>query len=186
MGLFRYIDRWQGSIRDLWNREDRTDRLMALLEQRDRDLENWLSAPVSRVSLGKSAATSIANNTITALPFDVEAYDTAELHSTTTDTSRIVVPAGLAGLWTYGYSVDFAPNATGVRLAYIARNGSLTRYAFSEAPGTAGVNTSFTGTVDLNMAAGDYTEMFVYQNSGGALNVGVNAHFYGTFRSVSP
>ena len=22
MGVFRYLDRWQGSIRDVWNRED--------------------------------------------------------------------------------------------------------------------------------------------------------------------
>jgi len=43
MGVFRFRDRWQQSIRDIWNREDQTDRLMVLLEQRDRDLENFVS-----------------------------------------------------------------------------------------------------------------------------------------------
>ena len=46
MGVFRFRDRWQQSIRDIWNREDQTDRLMALLEQRDRDLEDWLQTKV--------------------------------------------------------------------------------------------------------------------------------------------
>jgi hypothetical protein len=50
-GPFRYADRHQTSIRDLW-REASSDpatleRLMQLLEDRDRDLENWLKPNLS-------------------------------------------------------------------------------------------------------------------------------------------
>ena len=187
MGVFRYLDRWQGSIRDIWNREDQTDRLMALLEQRDRDLEDWLAfraidAPAT--SLNRSGAQSIPNNTLTAVTWDVEAYDAFELHSQTSNTSRITVPASYGGLWRFGYSLDFAANAAGVRLAYLNRNGALVRYAANESVPAAGVNTTFTGTVELRMAVGDYVELIVYQNSGGALNAGTNGHFWGSY--VSP
>ena len=62
MGVFRYLDRWQGSIRDVWNREDQTDRLMALLEQRDRDLEDYLKIGVRHTYVPTLTATTVNPN----------------------------------------------------------------------------------------------------------------------------
>ena len=58
MGVFRFSDRWQQSIRDLWNREDQTDRLMALLERRDRDLEDWIERVLPRGLIGESSTST--------------------------------------------------------------------------------------------------------------------------------
>lgn len=72
MGVFRYRDRWQQPIRDLWNREDQTDRLMALLEQRDRDLEDWLDAQAASAWYaykGSQVATlGVNTNAVAAAP----------------------------------------------------------------------------------------------------------------------
>ena len=43
--MFRYIDRWQTSLRDLFDRKPDNDRLVALLEIRDRQLEAYLAGP---------------------------------------------------------------------------------------------------------------------------------------------
>lgn len=48
MSVFRYLDRWQGSIRDRWARPDQTEDLLAILDQRDRQLETFLETHAAR------------------------------------------------------------------------------------------------------------------------------------------
>ena len=112
---------------------------------------------------------TIANNTVTAVTFPEEHYDTDGFHSTTTNNSRITIPAGLGGKYLVTSSnLTFNQNATGERSARLLKNGSVVFYG----PGWLGnssvfLSSSFTATVEL--AAGDYIEIAVYQNSGGNL-----------------
>lgn len=113
---FRYIDRWQESLGQLW-RADRDarksdtaasayhDQLLTLLEQRDRDLEqllaggNWTTGYVSQIDQG--ATTNIAHDT---------------------NFSTLQVVAGMA-FWTFFYNVTgggTANNAVHLRLPVAA------------------------------------------------------------------
>lgn len=78
------------------------------------------------------------------------------------DARRVEVTAG----------ANFDPAATGVRLIKIARNGTAGQAQAIVPSAGAGYATSLTtagGVYDV--AAGDYFELLVYQDTGGALNV---------------
>lgn len=181
---FRFRDRWQTSLADAW-RNDRDDKggdqffrlLISLLEQRDRELEDYLNARLTLDTPGvrarASAATSVAHNTNTYLPFDTEDYDTDAFHSTSTNNSRLTVPAGLAGTYVVGFSVLFAAG-TQTTSAWIEVNRAATRFAWQQTPNDATNGTLLQGSDFLGLNAGDYIEARVFQNSGGAINVNGN------------
>ena len=124
MGVFRYLDRWQGSIRDVWNREDQTDRLMALLEQRDRDLEDWLQVQAGSVWYaykGFQTATLGANtNAVAGAPTFI-INPGAVLSCKAGDMVRVTVHApffttgAVVGSVSYvGFQAYFAGSPTGI------------------------------------------------------------------------
>lgn len=53
MGVFRYVDRWQAALAGLWrgsmSNDAQLDELMRLLEERDRQLEDWLAGSGGRL-----------------------------------------------------------------------------------------------------------------------------------------
>lgn len=116
-----------------------------------------------------AGATSIANATVTALAFDAEAFDTNGFHDNTTNNSRITIPAGLGGYYLVTTNTRFNTSAVGTRTAKIYKNGS----DIGDQADFAGSAASFvigSGSCILNLAAGDYIQHVVYQNSGAALN----------------
>lgn len=118
-----------------------------------------------------NAAQSLADNTDTALAFNSERLDSDAFHDTVTNNPRLTVPTGKGGNYMIGAVVQFASNATGFRSIFLRKNGT-TGLAFTRTPAVSGVVTvialSTPGPVAL--AAGDYVEVLVKQNSGGALN----------------
>jgi hypothetical protein len=125
------------------------------------------------VRVTKSGAQSINNSTTTAITWDTETYDTDTLHSTVSNTSRLT--ASVTGKWLVTTSIGFAASATGSRIVTIRKNGT-TDYAQAASPnagGSDGVQVTVSDIVDL--AASDYVEINVTQNSGGALNVNTSS-----------
>lgn len=115
-----------------------------------------------------SSAQSIPNATWTALTFNSEVYDTDGMHSTSTNTNRVTcVTAGKYLVWGY---VTFDANATGNRYAAIKKNGT---FYVIEMRSNFGSGSTTVLHVDLliNLAEGDYVELFARQESGGSLNV---------------
>lgn len=125
---------------------------------------------------------SVANATVTTVPFAQEVFDTDGFHSTSTNNSRITVPSGKAGKYIVSGQSYFATNSTGFRQTRITKNGSTYWLAPIPANGTIDAVMNFTFLIDL--AVGDYIEMAVYQNSGGNLNLTVDATS-NTYMSVS-
>lgn len=121
-----------------------------------------------------SANISVANNTVQALTFDSERYDTDSIHSTSSNTSRLVAP--FAGTYLIAGTMRFASNATGIRAVQLRLNGG-TLIGSVVTPPTSG------DVIDLNvvtvyaLAASDYVELCAYQTSGGALNAIAAANF---------
>jgi hypothetical protein len=121
-----------------------------------------------------SAVESIPTATLTALTFNSERYDNGGLHSTTTNTSRLT--AQKAGKYLITGHLYWAYNATGLRRAYIRLNGATFIAAVELTPGAAGENDMSVVTV-YHLAAADYVELVVVQNSGGNLNVAATGNY---------
>jgi hypothetical protein len=111
---------------------------------------------------------AITNATFTALVYQTETFDTDGYHSTSTNTSRITIPAGKAGYYNITAGVFWPSNSSGVRQIQLEINGA-TAIGRTVVVGTAnGVESElFTTIYYLNV--GDYVQSLVYQNSGSTL-----------------
>lgn len=104
----------------------------------------------------------------TVLTFAGERFKTvAALHSTSSNTSRLV--ADRTGYWLAVGDVMWPAGATGVRTVGLMVNGGST-YGRVSAPGNALAQVQTLSAV-LNLTANDYVELWVFQDSGGALSV---------------
>ena len=133
-----------------------------------RDNQEALHTP-PRCLVQHSSNQSIANNTITSLLFDTELADTDSMHSTVSNTSRIV--AKTPGLYAMFASVQFDGNTSGVRTVSIVLNGSdATTLVTQDAEnlGTNAIKLSCSTIYQLDVD--DYVEVRVRQDSGGALD----------------
>lgn len=139
------------------------------------DLE-WFANNRPRARVYNSAAESITTGTNTALTFNTERYDTGGCHSTVSNTSRLTVPSGGGGLYHIGGTITFAANATGDRALWIQLNGA-TRLVQDLRRASGTFETSINVVCDYVLAAGDYVELYVFQSSGGNLNVNASSAY---------
>lgn len=124
--------------------------------------------PMCRVY--SSVTQNIATATNTALTFNSERYDPTGMHSTSSNTSRITVPSGGAGVYHIGGCAVFAANATGVRAIWIMLNGA-TRISQWAVPASSATDQAMHVSCDYKLAVSDYVELYVLQTSGGLLAV---------------
>ena len=136
----------------------------------------WAALPASgstfvgcslRASSGSTQ--SITNNTITAINFNTEDFDTDGFHDNSTNNTRITIPAGKGGYYQVNALTRWATNSTGFRGLYIYKNDSAfsPQYMYFMPPSTVDFSPSFSSIIYL--VATDYIELFVEQNSGGSL-----------------
>ena len=125
----------------------------------------------SGVRCTKSSDQSIALVTWTALTIDTETFDVGGYHSTSSNTSRITVPSGKAGYYLVNarWSWDNASTA-GYRFGRIMKNGSQYNY-MAEDPTSNLYRVTLAIHDIIYLAVGDYIEIEVLQNSGGALTL---------------
>ena len=136
----------------------------------------WALTP--RAYAWQSTTVSTTTSTSTLMPFQSEVFDVVQsgdspMHDTSTNNSRIVVRT--PGKYTITGQVTFDNNGTGVRQAFIRLNaagaaGGGTQVTLANAPALTAVPTSVPlAIVTIPLVAGDYVELFGWQNSGGAL-----------------
>lgn len=118
-----------------------------------------------------NVAANLTTGTYTLLSFDSEVYDTDTMHSTVTNTSRIV--ANTAGLYWVEVGIGVAANATNDRFIQIRKNaaGNQASGTLIKEFRTATTANAFSDarSLDVQMAAGDYLEAWAWQGSGGTL-----------------
>ena len=122
------------------------------------------------VRLYHSGLQSIPNAAYAMLAFDSESFDNNNFHDTVTNNSRITIPAGKGGNYLIIGKYSSQPSGTGQRISGIYKNGNtiLTTVVYSP---TSGADYAVPTAVTIeNLAAGNYIEVRVYQNSGAALN----------------
>jgi hypothetical protein len=122
-----------------------------------------------------SGSQSIANNTNVVLPFNSEAVDTDGFHSTTTNTSRLTVPAGKAGYYAIYGKCEYANSASNNYASSIIVNGG-TSTPYANAVGSSGG--TFANAVPMfcvfPLAVGDYVELRARQITGGTIDCKMN------------
>ena len=143
-----------------------------------RDNQQLFSTPPS-VKAVRTAVQSLAHNTSAALAFTAaDEWDTDSFHSTSTNNTRITVPAGLGGTYHIIGQANFSLAADSQRYGFIQLNGSTIIGSFR---GPSGATSNFTASVPIfyKLAAGDYIELYCFQFSGVALNItgSLSAHW---------
>jgi len=106
--------------------------------------------------------------------FAAERHDPQDMHSTSSNTGRLVAVA--AGVYVIFGNLSMDGNATGRRLFRIVVNGSTTiSYVSESVDDTEAVYFNISSIVSLD--EDDYVELQTYQDSGGNINVRSSANF---------
>jgi len=119
-----------------------------------------------------------------ALTFDSEDVDSSGMHSTSSNTSRAT--AVYPGWYLFAGNGSLVQNATGLRTLSWNINGSAQSGAGSS-DGGAGVGIDFRHPAAATLFflnVGDFVEMILFQNSGGALNTEVSGSQQSTMMCV--
>lgn len=133
-----------------------------------------------QVRIYQATPQSVANATNVAITFDGSTTDTYGMHSTVTNNSRVT--AVIAGWYRIGGVCAIgATSTTATTWAYFAKNGTdYTPITFSPSP-LGGNNRVWYVTSDLvQLAVGDYVEMYVNQNDGVLRNTVVTSNQFST------
>lgn len=137
----------------------------------------WAGPPKCSVYQG-TTATTMTTGVSTVIGFDTELFDVVQSgdtpsHDTATNNSRIVCRT--AGKYEISGQVMFASNATGSRVVQVRMNAagnaaSGTQICQTSQGPVSGASTSVPiGPIEVDLAVGDYIEMFGLQASGGNL-----------------
>lgn len=135
---------------------------------------------------------NLSNNTITPVTFNAEDFDTDGFHSTSSNSERMTIPAGLGGPYLIFANVEWETNDTdGDRLLYIQHTRGATNTIIAwgrQPPGSTGLTGAGEHGIPVStvflMEPGDYVQCLAFQNSGStvALNTRDRAFHFGVFK----
>lgn len=117
------------------------------------------SIPAARLT--RTSGQGIPFNTTTALNFNSERYDTASMHSTSSNLSRLTAP--VTGIYEVSAHVNWA-NFNGVRHLRLRKNGTTVVASQSAADAALHTDTQSISSM-ARLAAGDYVEAVVAHQS---------------------
>lgn len=142
------------------------------------------SMPAAHVTRGTNQ--SIADSAFVPVAFDSERYDTAAMHDNTTNNSRLTAP--VSGIYLVSAEVVWSPNPSGDREIALTVNGGEYQISFQD---VAATTTRYQqATTQVRLRAGDYVEAWVFQASGGSLNInsvdGLDPEFSMTWLAPGP
>lgn len=105
------------------------------------------------------------------VPFTGEAWDTDNMHSLTGTTLNTRLTVNTPGKYLFIGQAEWAANATGARQMWLLKNGAKQLARVLQDSVTASNVTRHEVMTIEDMVIGDYVQMFVFQNSGGNLNI---------------
>ena len=144
----------------------------------ERDNIAWIATDSPACRAFNSANISVTTSAVEqALTLNSERFDNAAVHSTSTNTSRFTVPTGGGGKYIATGSITWAANGSGTYRACSLRHNATTRIGQINAAPSASHGSDATVVAIYALAAADYVEMAATQDSGGALNVNVQANY---------
>lgn len=131
------------------------------------------------VRVRRFAVKTIANATVTLMDYGSAEHDTAGMSNSS--ASRLLAPVD--GLYLVSALTVWAPNATGVRQTYFTKNSVAAAIAIANETAVSAAVAQCDNPVTVTpLRRGEYVETYVYQTSGGNLDV-TDAHMTMTFLS---
>jgi hypothetical protein len=127
--------------------------------------------------LFKTNAQSIANNVDVLVTFNTESIDTNGFHDNTTNNSRITIPSGRGGKYLVAAASRWS-SQSGTKEITLLKNGVELEIARSQM-GSDFINMIYYNVI-VELVAGDYIELKVYQATGVAINMSTS-NFSATF-----
>ena len=127
-------------------------------------------------SVYSSIEQSIPDNVDTPLNFNVERFDTDNIHDNAPTPARLTCKT--AGKYRISACVNFTATATGYTELELVIN-STSIIAKDVSPANSAIGESLNFTILYNLAVGDYVHLTAKQSSGGSLNLAssINANF---------
>lgn len=123
----------------------------------------------------RSANQSIPNATNTPIAFTAaDAWDTDGFHDPSAGSpgnGRITIPTGLDGRYSFHGQVHWSTWSAGRRVAFIQKNGTDIIARNEIAPSSVASFLTIDVEAEDTAAAGDYYELYVFQNEGTAKEV---------------
>lgn len=121
-------------------------------------------AAFSGVSLSTSGTLAVSANATTVITYSTEGWDTDSYHSTSTNTSRITIPAGKAGKYLLTLSVpfDYSTVPTAFYVGFFKNGVDYKDFAGANT-GSIQIWPAVSAIADA--AVGDYFESWIYTTS---------------------
>lgn len=142
-----------------------------------RDNIAWIATDSPSCRVYNNANISIGNATETSVTCNSERFDNAAMHSTSSNTSRITIPTGGGGKYVFGCGSAWALSSAGNYRQSLLRLNATTYMGILTLAPSASHGSPGSFTTVYSVAATDYAEMRVNQDSGGNLNLTVNADY---------
>lgn len=120
------------------------------------------------VRTAKSTNQSIPHNSITAVTWDIDTFDTDGLHDVATNNTRLT--AKVNGKYMVFANLSWSTSAATNRIVYLQKNGVTTDVSTFIYTGTSPNITSNLATL-IGLAAGDYLEVKTLQDTGAPIDV---------------
>lgn len=123
----------------------------------------------SSVSIASGAGSHSPSYGGTRVEMTAESFDTDAFHDNSSNPARMTVPAGKGGVYLIVAQASWETSATGRKACWIVKNSNF-RLGIQEVNGDdGGLNLSMTVTCFAELVEGDYVELHVRQDTGGAL-----------------
>jgi hypothetical protein len=137
---------------------------------------NTFLTTVPLAEVYQTISQTLSNGTWTAISQDSTVLDTDGQHSGSINNSRFTCQ--VAGWYTVAGAVAFNANSTGSRAADIYRNGSPLLIASGAITAASNaIHVAVAAGLGLQLAVGDYLELYGWQNSGGNVTTAVGTQY---------
>lgn len=137
---------------------------------------NTFLTTVPTAEVYQSVSQNIPNGAFTAVTMDSSILDTDGQHSNSVNPSRVVCQ--VAGWYSVSGAIGYLTNATGARGAVIYKNGAaLTQSTGTITAASNALHVATAGEFLVQLAVGDYVELYAWQNSGGALGTAGSGYY---------
>ena len=127
---------------------------------------------------------SVANGTWTKIGFDNSIVNNGSAFNT--GTYRFTCPSDKAGLYSFSAGIQMESFASGntIELVIALNDGGFYQSRVSDILSASQTIKKIT-TLIVNLAVGDYVDVKVYQNTGGARSVSANSAYFGGFKLIT-
>lgn len=135
--------------------------------------DHYPSGDIIGVKARRTASQELSSAVTTELAWSgSDVWDSDDFHDTSTNNTRITIPPGRDGKYSFATTAMFEHNTSGRRVLRILKNGTtvIGRMDTQAVTSSSGPTTLFAETQD-DATAGDYYEVQAYQDSGGPLNI---------------